>query len=233
MTAFVFLHVGDDPTIPELLVKSIERLIPFGTHHIVHCCDPNTPKVKGADFAYVHDGDPSNLMTFRLEAFAGLNMVKPAVYLDTDMLLLREIDPAAILGDADAVLCRRSLNTAIPFNHEFRGMDLSEYEGRTMAEVYPFLACFTITRDNRFWVEAATNLRMMDRKFWKWYGDQEALKTAWLRSELKLRAVKEADVACLPEFMGLSPVNPYLMHFKGKKRKQAMIDFAVELLGDT
>ena len=55
-------------------------------------------------------------------------------------------------------------------------MDLSEYFNMKIIDVYPILACFTITKSNVFWIKCFENLLQIDQKFHKWYGDQEAIK---------------------------------------------------------
>ncbi len=114
-------------------------------------------------------------------------------------------------------------------NTSFKGMDLAEYEGKTLGEVYPIIACFTVTRSPRFWQECLANLMQLDGKFHYWYGDQEAMRNVVRTDRFKVRYLPESKVACLPEYA--DPANlPLGLHFKGPARKEWMIPAFNQLL---
>ena len=217
MTTFVFLHVGDDP-VAELLVQSINRTNPDA--RLIQCTDPLNGQVTGTTDIYRHDGDTSNLMTFRLEAFSSLGLQEPAIYLDTDMLVLTELNSEDILAGTDVACCERSFGRDSIINASFRGMDLSEYKDKTLGEVYPILAAFTVTRTFDFWAACSKRLLELDDKFHFWYGDQEAMRDVVRLNKFDLRLIPESVFACLPEF-SLS-TSPKLLHFKGAQRKKLM-----------
>jgi hypothetical protein len=217
VTTFVFLHVGDDP-VAELLVQSINRTNPDA--RLIQCTDPLNGQVTGTTDIYRHDGDTSNLMTFRLEAFSSLGLQEPAIYLDTDMLVLTELNSEDILAGTDVACCERSFGRDSIINASFRGMDLSEYKDKTLGEVYPILAAFTVTRTFDFWAACSKRLLELDDKFHFWYGDQEAMRDVVRLNKFDLRLIPESVFACLPEF-SLS-TSPKLLHFKGAQRKKLM-----------
>lgn len=217
MTTFAFLHVGDDPVV-EMLVQSIQRHNPDA--RLIQCTDHFTGRVTGTTDIYRHDGDTSNLMTFRLDAFTGLRLYEPAIYLDTDMLVLTELNSEDILAGADVACCERSFGRDALLNTSFRGMDLSEYDNMTMGEVYPILAAFTVTRTFDFWAACAERLLALEDKFHFWYGDQEAMRDMARLNRFNLRLIPESVFACLPEFA--QRTSPKLLHFKGAQRKKLM-----------
>src|SRR5215831_9277161 len=128
--AFVFLHVGADTTLPTLLVRSLRAQ--HADAEIVQCTDTRTAAVAGVDSLHRHDGDASQLMTFRLESFAALQRRAPAVYLDTDMLCVAALDPGHMLGGAQVAVCSREFHREAVFNHRFADLDLGEYAGKTL-----------------------------------------------------------------------------------------------------
>ena len=217
MTTFVFLHVGTDPLV-ERLVQSIDKT--NRDARVIQCTDRQTGQVPGTADVYRHDGDMSNLMTFRLEAFSALGLQEPAIYLDTDMLVLAELKPHDILGEADVACCERSFGRDALLNTSFRGMNLSEYENKTLGEVYPILAAFTVTRTFEFWAVCSERLLALDDKFHYWYGDQEAMRDVARTNRFRMRLIPESMFACLPEFA--QGASPKLLHFKGAQRKQWM-----------
>lgn len=221
---FVFLHVGPASGFPTLLVRSIRAIQPEA--EIVQCTDATTLAVEGVNSVVRSVGDTSNLMIFRLQSFAALSAAKPALYLDTDMLCVSRIDPAFELGDGDVAVCHREFNCASPFNTGFAGLDLSEYSNMTLAEVYPYVACATVTRDNRFWAACLENLQTLASKFHYWYGDQEAIRNVIRTGRFNSKRLPESRFGCLPEAQPSASEAPYLMHFKGAHRKPLMLEFA-------
>jgi hypothetical protein len=163
-------------------------------------------------------------MTYRLNAFAKCGLDAPAMYLDTDMLMVKPVDPASLLGNSKIAMCRRSFNIDSPFNGSFRGLDFLEYDRKPLGSVYPFVACCTVTRDAKVWGELLELLLGLDRKFHLWYGDQEALKRFVRDGEDHRRSecafIPESIFGCLPEETKFLP-NAAIIHFKGI-RKSAM-----------
>lgn len=220
---FVFLHVGEDDR-PNLLVKSIRKYFPKS--YIYQCTDLVSKDVDGVDNVYRLDGDIKNLMTFRLEAFSSLNIQEEAIYLDTDMLVINKFDIK--INHSDAILCKRSFDLDRLFNTSFLGMDLSEYQDMTLGDVYPYLACFTVTKSSAFFKEALNVLKLLDHKFYYWYGDQEALKKIKTKSMFNIFTVEESIFACLPEQIDKNNL-PNILHFKGAARKPLMIIMANQM----
>jgi hypothetical protein len=165
-------------------------------------------------------------MTFRLEAFSSLNIEEKAIYLDTDMLVMNKFD--IDINHCDAILCKRSFGLDKLFNASFRGMDLSEYQNMTLGDVYPFLACFTVTKSSAFWKEAFNILKSLDKKFHFWYGDQEALKIIKAKNTFSIDTVQESIFACLPEQADKFNL-PNIIHFKGAARKNFMLDVSAQM----
>lgn len=222
---FIFLHVGTDIR-PELLVKSIRRFSPGA--EIIQCTSSPEYRVPGIDRLFLEDGDTSNLMTYRLQVFSNLGLNSPAIYLDTDILITRKPNIEALLGDKEVAVCRRSFSNEAPINTSFRGMDLSEYKDKTLGQVYPYLASFSITKTHRFWDDCKDRLSKIDKKFHYWYGDQEAIRGVIQENNYSYRNLDEFTVSCLPEYLHIYK-NPIAVHFKGPARKELMLKSARQL----
>lgn len=230
MPTFVFFHVGDNVSAPKLLVKSIRKSNPGST--VIMCTDHNTPKIGNVDKTLVTRCDTSKLMTSRVNAFKELNLQTPAVYLDTDILVTGRIPQLETMTASSVMLCRRSFMRDSVFNTGFRGYDYREHSGKTLDQVYPFLACFTITGSGLFWGEIALILDKLDEKYAIWYGDQEAIrKWAENRGMQQAKALKESTVACLPEYVQKDML-PLCIHFKGAQRKELMLLWADKLFNE-
>jgi hypothetical protein len=212
MSTFVFFHVGDDLEWPTRMVASLRAFNPGA--EIIQVTDRVTATVEGVTWAYPTEGDREFLMHWRLAAFARLGLDEPALYLDTDMVVKAPIKPSTLVLDEVCVPCRRSFNRDALFNPRQRGLDFSEYTGKTLDEVYPFVGCATVTRDAGPWEDMAEMFEALPEKFWRWYGDQEVLREYCRQTEVTL---PEYHFACLPEYLKQYP-DPAIVHYKGVRK---------------
>jgi hypothetical protein len=226
MLRVAFLHVGQDTVLPRILVRSIRQYNPDA--HIAQCTDRASPDVSGVDQVFRLDGDTDRLMTFRLRCFAGLTISEPTLFLDTDMVCTDRIDAAAELGGHDVAVCVREFNKDMLLDPRAMDLDLHEYEGRTLNEVYPYLACAVIAKNPEFWSLCLSNLMSLPDKFHRWFGDQEAMRNVIADSDWSVGRLRESLYACLPHAVNDPTHRPKLFHFKGPMRKQWMIDGARE-----
>jgi hypothetical protein len=225
MSTFVFFHVGSDLAMPTAMVASVKKHNPGA--EIIQVTDRETPTVEGVTWAHPTTGDPAHLMLWRTQAFAALQLSQPALYMDTDMLVRKPIHPELLLGEAIIAVCRRSFMRDAIFNVHQRGQDYSEYAGKTLDQIYPYLGCATITPDAGVWVKLAERYAALPDKFKAWYGDQEVLRDyVHSLSPLFVRKLDEYRYACLPEHFAEFP-SPVIAHYKGKRKAQMFTDAAL------
>jgi hypothetical protein len=153
MNHFVFFHVGSDDSFPSKMVTSLRGSNPGSV--ITMCTEPGAPKISGVDHYTYSTGNKAEIMFWRTRAFAETKLDVPAMYLDTDMLVIRPFEPARILGDKKIILCRRSFDVDCGFNGRQRGGVFMQYDGVSLGTLYPFLGCATITRSWREWSRLA------------------------------------------------------------------------------
>ena len=236
MRTFVFLHVELEPErsplfYPTVLVRSLRVCQKDSV--IIQCSDRQSPEVPGVDRVARFDGDSSKLMTFRLSCFSRLSQIGPAVYLDTDMICVRPLDPAAILGDANIALCKREYEVNHLLSKELRSL-LPEYTDRTLGEIWPYVACCSVTQGPEFWIDCAAELATLNTKFQDWYGDQEAMRNIATLGKYKIRNLPETIYGNLDAIgkraaAGTSPTPPRLIHFKGLRGKRHMAEYAKKI----
>jgi len=225
MMNFCFFHVGADIDVPQMMVNSIRKFNPDA--EIFYCTDRFSPAIQGVH-RIEFDGNPNELMLFKVNSFANSSINGPAIYLDTDMLCCREIKFDDNLHYKDIYLCQRSFDTQNLFNGNFLGLDFMEYDKKPLGEVYPYLACATITVNSVVWKEIASLCDNLSQKFKIWYGDQEALKFFVHNTNSKVDFIQEHKWACLPEYSKyFTEIN--FMHFKGA-RKKLMKNFYDDLM---
>ncbi len=139
------------------------------------------------------------------------------------------IYPEMILDGYDVAVCRREFNRSDLLNTRFRGLDLSEYSGKTLDDVYPYVACATVTDGGSFWADCLVNLTSLHRKFHYWYGDQEAIRNIVGSGKYRSVLLPESIYGCLPEYSARISPGPSPLHFKGPGRKPMMLEYARRL----
>ena len=213
-----------------MLVHSIVRTNPDA--EIIQCTDAETAAIPGTSRVVRTEGNPANLMTYRIAAFAALQLRYPALYLDTDMLVLDSIDPTALLGTKEVLFCRRDFDCDSLHSGSQRGVEFPEHRGRPLGVVYPYVACATISKSFEFWTSLRSIIESLDERFHRWYGDQEAMRI-WVENDSHDRHgfLPESDFACLPERQDHLQAAT-ILHFKGHLRKPMMSRFYKVLFMD-
>ncbi len=218
------MHVETEQksTHTSLFVDSIRRVDPDA--EIIQCSDRLTPAIPNIDRLFSTECDKSFLMTARLEMFSALNLSKPAIYLDTDMLVLKPVPVGSMILDKIALICRREFNLSGVFRgRPGLGMEFMEYDKQPLGQVFPFVACATVTRNFLFWELCLKRLKLSARKYWRWYGDQLAIREVFsLLPRQSIGFLPESMFGCLPEHVSELSQMPFIVHFKGDKRKPMM-----------
>jgi hypothetical protein len=222
ISTFVFFHVGEDLSMPTKMVGSLKSVMPSA--EVIQCSDEATPEVKGVNEVKRSKGDASEMMYWRTRAFAEAKITRPAMYIDTDMLFVLPVNPAALLAEREVIFCRRSFDRDAGFNGKQRDGMFKQYDGIPLGVLYPYLGCATITKNYHAWKGMAVLMGLMNRNLRSWYGDQEALKVySQILYPEAVGEMQELDYACLPDKAPVEHV-PHIMHFKGAARKQAFLN---------
>jgi ADP-heptose:LPS heptosyltransferase len=221
VSTFVFFRTGTEEELAytKKFVASLRASNPNA--EIIMCTDRHTPEIEGVTRRFELTLDTDNWMEYRLQIYAELRLTKPAMYLDDDMIVQAAIDPKKLLGNRKALLCERSFGRDLYFNTQMKGLDFYEHKGKKMHQVYPYLACATVTENYLFWADLLFIMDRIHPKYRKWYGDQECMRI-WKQtaSQGDYGVLSEADYACLPE--ELSGRNPKIIHYKGSRKSEML-----------
>jgi hypothetical protein len=210
--------VGDDISQPQKMVKSLLR------HNfdafITMYTDKATPDVMGITRRVESEVNREELCYHRVKAYAEspASFTVPVMYLDTDMLVQGEIVVKDLLPRHNEVaFCRREFQRDAIFNVDQRGINFSEYEGKMIDEVYPYICCTVVAKNPQVWKDLLAIYDTLDPKFRKWYGDQEALRIYAEKYPERVSEIHESMYGCLPEH---KTDDAKILHYKGPDRKK-------------
>ncbi len=213
---FIFLHISNDNNrnldLIQLFISSIFTI--YKDARLVQVSDKKTPKLERIDEIFRYDGDPSNIIQFRNEAYANLKLIKPAIYLDSDMVLLKPFEKNDIIFKKKDVLLKRSFDTDKIFNEEYKNLNFSEYKNMSLGEAFPFIGCFVKSNSYLLWDEISKESLKLHNKYLKWYGDQVVLRNLYEKNNQNYSLVHESLYACPPQYINKKKF-PYIIHFKG------------------
>jgi hypothetical protein len=236
MLNVVFFHIGDDVSMPNIMVRSIRKHNKDA--NIIQATDLTSPRVDGIDEIRRFPGQADSIMLFRMECFSKFDTSSPCWFLDTDMVCLRKLETLRRGDSAKTVaVLERKFNLNDKVHKSAKGVDLSRYAERPIGTVFPFVGCVVFLWNSNFWKECLYEYYKLDDSLKSWWGDQEALKIVVRRKDRVNRLkslfpifgretetvikLPETAYACLPEFES-SFEKPFLLHFKGPRKK--MID---------
>jgi len=212
---FVFFHIGPDLTLPEMLVNSIKKT--NSKSKIIQLSDLTTPQVSLTDEIQRFQGNQENIMYFRAEAYLQANFNNPTIFIDTDMLVIKEITEDEVFGPNKYIFCERYFDNLI--NPEYLKLhDLEANLGKTLKQIFPFLGCFIGAKDNKIFQEIYKNFNKLDKKYRKWNGDQIALADTFKRFK-KVGLISEKEYA-YPISAGENFNDSYIIHFKGNNKEK-------------
>lgn len=193
-----FLHVGNDVSLAELMVKSVKKAMQ-GVE-VIQLTDMVTPQIKGVS-SVVRKPYSGYLMTFRLEHLADLN--GEWITLDTDVIVNKDLREV-FNQDFDVALTRRY-------------QPIIDENGINIVDSMPYNTGVMFSRNKIFWKNAHKLLLNMPESAHRWWGDQLSVSQA---SKSKHFNVLELDC----NKYNYTPLNDkdkqdvFVYHFKGNRK---------------
>lgn len=194
-----FLHVGDDSTLPTLMVASVLKAMPGA--EIIQLTDEATPKVKGVN-SVVRKHYDGNLMTFRMEHLSALD--GEWITLDTDVIVKKDLREV-FNQEFDVALTRR-------YGQIF------DQDGIDIVQSMPYNTGVMFSRNKVFWKNAAKILYMMPESAHKWWGDQLSVRIAVERGGFKVLELDCDSYNYTPKDQKDNKP-AYVYHYKGNRKE--------------
>lgn len=199
---------------------------------VTQLSDRDTPEVPGVS-TYKRMKLSSRLMVARLEAYASLAIKEPTLFLDADMLVIRDFDLPA-LGENEVGVTRRHDRTEINWHDP---VDFPEFEGRYFIDEMPYVYSFVYTNSEILFVRQLNRLRTLPKRFHEWYGDQVTLKSEldsgrYVRRDFSIDTYNRT-IRSRGEFEEVLANQPdvCLVHFKGAHGKNAIVEIMNDIQG--
>ena len=200
-------------------IKSIKKYHPESK--IIHCTDLFTKSFNDVDLVHRVKFDTNFLMYGKIKSFSTLKINKTTVYLDPDMLVMKKIPISSIEDKADVFLLKRSFNNEVDVPLNFRGLKFSNHQNKKYIDVYPYVACLVICKQEIFWKKCLDYFNKINVVYKLWFGDQEIFRLMVENKDFNFGFVEEKDFACPPQNLK-GNTRPFILHFKGKINKQIM-----------
>lgn len=214
-----FFWRGQDISFPTILVLSIRRT--FGADFdVVQLSDLDTPEVEGVSRCQRMKLS-ALMMVARLEAYRGLAISEPTLFLDADMMVVKPFDLPALQANEIGVTPRGdrvAINWRAP-------IEFPEFKGKYFCDEMPYIYSFVYTGTPDLFAHQLDQLRKLPRRFQEWYGDQVTLKREldsgrFVRRDFDVRVYNRA-VKSVGEFNVVlgTELDVCIVHFKGPKGK--------------
>ncbi len=220
MDQIAFFWIGNDITIPSLLVKSI-RLVYANDVKIFHLTNFQTPKIQGVTRT-VRTSLPKDIMLARLHAYKDFPYNgNTTFFCDADSLVIQKLELHALKDDI--YLIERDNDTRINYNSpEY----YPEFENKTFKEVMPYLFGGMVLRNGeKFFSDLLEKCYSLPNRFHRWYGDQYSLTlvfrdnnypVSFLPIHIYLRIAREVMYKKNYEYLFKNKTK--LITFKGNKK---------------
>ena len=177
---FAFFWIGEDISIPSMLVNSI-RLIYGEEAHVYYLTDTKTPIIHGVN-KIIRGMLPKGLMLARLKAYSNLKSQDYVAFIDADSLIINKLYLPEIVSGKILIVRRKKEGYIIDHNYPER---YPEFKDKTLEEMMPFLFGILITKKSNSLFIALLKIltKEFPERYHRWYGDQMALVYYWANNQ--------------------------------------------------
>ena len=216
------IHRGIERENIDLFIKSIRKYHIGST--IIHCTDISTETFKDVDIVHREKFDLNHLMVGKIKCFSSFPIDKSSIYLDPDMLVMKTIPIKLFEEKAEVFLLKRSFDLSDIMPTTFRELEYPDHKNKPLENVYPFIGCFVVLKNQNFWIDCLKYYERLDENYKNWFGDQEIFKKLVEENNYKFAFLDEKSFACPPQHLS-GKDRPFIVHFKGKYNKELIKDY--------
>lgn len=172
MDRIAFFWIGDDITIPSILVESILNIYENNIE-IIQLTNYETNRIPGVTKS-LRANLSQDIMVARLQAYSLIpSDDQLTFFVDADSILLNKINLTELDSNLKYFVLRENMDDQI--NHLYPEF-YPEFIGKKMGEVMPFLfGAMVMANGNIFFHDLLKKCLNLPARFHRWYGDQIAL----------------------------------------------------------
>lgn len=188
MDQIAFFWVGQNITVPSILVESINLIYKFDVK-IYHLTDMITPPVPGVTEVY-RQNLSSDVMLARLEAYKSLSVSNDDLicFCDADSLFFNRLHLNQL--KKDIYLVKRTKQHDGMMNANFNEY-YPEFENKKVSEVMPYFFGNLIIRHNESFFDELYKICLgLPDRFHRWFGDQYSLKIQTDKTQSKFELLE-------------------------------------------
>lgn len=218
MFNFCFIHNYEKNTLMgEMLGYSIKKLYP--NHKIITIIGKNQKKIPYSDISEIYNFSKSSIMYDIIHC--QLEIIKkygPTLFLDADMLLIKNIDDFIKINKYDISVTVRPKKTLKIKLHEDHKKKFPKLFNKTFGEVMPYNAGIYFCKE-RYVLEFMLNsFKKMPKEYFSWYGDQIALNMLDKSKKFNIKIFENDKYNFTPKSVDEDISNKHILHFKGRRR---------------
>tara|TARA_B100001063_G_C16664342_1_gene502806 strand:+ start:236 stop:889 length:654 start_codon:yes stop_codon:yes gene_type:complete len=201
----------------EMLGYSIKKIYP--NHKIITVIGKNQKKIPYSDISETYNFSKSSIM-FNI-IHCQLEIVKkygPTLFLDTDMLLIKNINEFVELNKYDMSVTIRSEITLKTKLHEDHKIKFPKLFNKTFGEVMPYNAGIYFCKEKYVLEYMLNSFKKMPREYFRWYGDQIALNMLYKSNKFNIKIFQDNKYNFTPKSNDENISEKKILHFKGRRR---------------
>tara|TARA_B110000438_G_scaffold303472_2_gene365109 strand:+ start:793 stop:1473 length:681 start_codon:yes stop_codon:yes gene_type:complete len=216
----------------KMLTYSIKNIYPNST--IIAIRGRSQQKIESVDCCEFWDFKDGNIMyddiackTFIQKKYG------PIVFIDTDMLMIKNIDNFVEIENFEFSLTERSEGSKLKMlNYENNKRQFPGLVNKTLGETMPYNGGLYFCKNNEVLQYMLSSFDKMEKEYFSWYGNQIALLEMVKSKKFKTKIFEDSKYNYTPSNINEDLTEKSILHFKGTKR-YLFIPFFKKIFGES
>ena len=216
--SFIYLY-GSNTQMGEKISYSIKKNHP--SSKIIQITNFSEKKISGVDYVErFHFSNDTIMYDFIKSQIKIIKKYGPTVFLDADMLIIKPIDKFFSDKKFDFSITKRSLEYNNRYiNPKLHKENFPELIGKKWGDIMPYNAGIYYCNKAESLDYMLSVFNSMSKNFYKWYGDQIALKELVKSKKFKINFFEGEVYNYTPKSSFEDFTKKKVLHFKGKTKK--------------
>jgi len=215
----------------KMLTYSIKSIYPQST--IIAIGGRSQPKIDSVDYSEFWEFKDGNIMYDDIACKTYIQKkYGPIVFIDTDMLMINNINKFIEIENFDFSLTERNKNSKLKMlSYENHKNKFPGLVNKTLGETMPYNGGIYFCKNNEVLKYMLTTFDKMSNEYFAWYGNQIALLEMVKSNKFKVKIFEDTLYNYTPSNINENLTTKSILHFKGAKR-HLFIPFFKKIFGD-